>query len=426
MPGDKVLFLNYKDLQGGGASFAGYSIFRSLKNHSRYTPYMLCGEKHTEEPKIEALPLLADIKAPWKYVRKFEQRVSNRIFGTEYWSARGEYVFRHEFYKNCDVVNLHNLHGGNYFSYTALDKIGKEKPIVVTMQDMWYLTGHCAYSFDCLGYKKNCKPCNYLDYYPALNYDLAGFHLKNKLAIYKKHKIAFISCSKWFAGVTKESFDRAGLDNEVIHINNPIQTELLNILSPENKAQLRVAANIPAGAKVMCFGVANINDPRKGLHAFLKHLSREFVKDNNLFLLLMGRDTDFDFSIIPDFLNYKSLGNKMELTERNLVYNMSDVFVLPTLADDLPNVILESMCVGLPVVCFDSGGCDEAVVSGKTGYLAKYGNYPDFMKGIEAILSLVNNAAAEMSLSCRSLILRNFSEEYSSSEYEKVFDRVRR
>src|SRR5688500_3380545 len=45
----------------------------------------------------------------------------------------------------ADVVHLHLLEG-NYFSYPAIAGLSSAKATVITLHDMWQLTGHCSYS----------------------------------------------------------------------------------------------------------------------------------------------------------------------------------------------------------------------------------------------------------------------------------------
>jgi glycosyltransferase involved in cell wall biosynthesis len=69
------------------------------------------------------------------------------------------------------------------------------------------------------------------------------------------------------------------------------------------------------------------------------------------------------------------LGSKLILagprTDVDVLYRMMDLFVLPSLWEGLPTVILESMASGVPVVATDIPGSQELVQPGLTGWLAR-------------------------------------------------------
>ena len=54
------------------------------------------------------------------------------------------------------------------------------------------------------------------------------------------------------------------------------------------------------------------------------------------------------------------------------IYNSADIFVLPSLEDNLPNTIIEAMACGTPVLAFKTGGIPEMIEHKVNGYLADY------------------------------------------------------
>ncbi len=70
-----------------------------------------------------------------------------------------------------------------------------------------------------------------------------------------------------------------------------------------------------------------------------------------------------------------------------LVYNAADVFIAPSLADNLPYTIFEALSCGTPVVAFNTGGIPDMVQHKSNGYLARYKDAGDIVEGIKFVLS---------------------------------------
>jgi len=81
---------------------------------------------------------------------------------------------------------------------------------------------------------------------------------------------------------------------------------------------------------------------------------------------------------------HHNLGNNSpELVK---LYQSSDIFVLPTLADCFSLVGLEAMSTGLPVVLSSLGGIPEIVSEGETGYLVPPGDYEAFADRVNMLV----------------------------------------
>jgi glycosyltransferase involved in cell wall biosynthesis len=283
------------------------------------------------------------------------------------------------------------------------------------MQDMWYMTGHCTYASDCDGWHRRCAPCPHLDWYPRLAHDTAGFHWRRKLDIYRRANATFVSCSRWMKTLAESSPLFDGL--EVHHVPNPIDVDRIR---PLPRAPAREMLAIPDDRRVLCFGAANVGDRRKGLPALVRHLDAEFVHDQRLLLLLMGRDPSGFLQTLPPHLERCVLGAVDSPAMRAIVYAAADLFVFPVVDDNLPNMLLEALAAGLPTVAFDVGGCSEVVVPDRTGALASPGDYRAF-KGSLASLLADDAGRRRLASQARQLAEETFAPPLCAERYRRVF-----
>ena len=120
---------------------------------------------------------------------------------------------------------------------------------------------------------------------------------------------------------------------------------------------------------------------RKGLAdlatAFLEHILPAMP---NAILVVAGK------SFVPNHPSVRPLGLvPLDLLPRLL--SAADVYVLPTLADNLPYTVLEAMGCGVPVVATNVGGIPEQVVHGETGFLVPPATPAELAASILDILS---------------------------------------
>ena len=65
-----------------------------------------------------------------------------------------------------------------------------------------------------------------------------------------------------------------------------------------------------------------------------------------------------------------SLGSISDQRLLSLAYSAADLFVIPSREENFPNVILESLCIGTPVIGLPAGGIPEMIEDGVNGVLA--------------------------------------------------------
>ena len=82
------------------------------------------------------------------------------------------------------------------------------------------------------------------------------------------------------------------------------------------------------------------------------------MKENTVIAILGGRADEVVSQLaLPSFpLGY--VKNERQLVD---IYNSADVFVIPSLDENLPNTIMESMACGVPSVGFKVGGIPEMI-----------------------------------------------------------------
>ncbi len=116
----------------------------------------------------------------------------------------------------------------------------------------------------------------------------------------------------------------------------------------------------------------------KGILSCLKPLE-ELVKSSlpNAHLMMVGDGPDE--TMLKE--RVKTLGLERNISffpftdEPNYIFERLDMTVLPSLyKEGLPNVLLESMSMGVPVVSSNIGGVSEIVIDGETGYMVEPGD----------------------------------------------------
>ena len=88
----------------------------------------------------------------------------------------------------------------------------------------------------------------------------------------------------------------------------------------------------------------------------------------------------------------------------SFAFNACDVFVAPSLAENLSNVIMESLACGTPVVAFNIGGNGDMITHKHNGYLAT--SPDDLAQGIKWILAQDATAYAILAHNARESALR--------------------
>lgn len=309
-----------------------------------------------------------------------------------------------------DVIHLHNIHGFYLQIELLFEYIKKNNIRVVwTLHDCWTFTGQCAY-FDyagCRKWKSECHDCPiYRTSYPYSIFkdNSRNNYIRKKAAFSGVKNLTIITPSHWLMELVKESFLSS---YPVVAIPNGVSFDNYHFLNKDKYSLRKQLKPFPVSAsKKILLGVANVWDHRKGLVYFEKLLP--FV-ENEWQIILIGLSA----RQICHFKKYPSnailpLGHTSTQEELCLFYNIADIFINPTLEDNLPTTNLEALACGTPVITFDTGGSGECIDK-NCGIVVHEKNTESL---IDAIRTLENAAMIPEEISKKVLSSEQFARRY--------------
>lgn len=315
-------------------------------------------------------------------LHKYINKKNHKEYGLFSYPVMGSKLSLMKEVRDADYIYIHWVLGG-FMNLANIEQIAKlGKPVIFFMHDMWPITGGCHYSFDCEKYTSSCFNCQV--FAKNKENDLSARGFQKKLKFYSSYNnLCFVSPSTWLYDCSlKSSLTK---DKPNFHIPNIIDQK---IYKPFDKNIAKEILKIDKSQVVISFGAISINNPYKGLNYLLKSLKLLFqdVEFKNILVLIFGSGYKKE---IDDEIPYKTkfIGHLSDEYSTVIAYNATDVFIAPSLADNLPTTVLESLSCGTPVVGFDVGGIPDMVKHKENGYLAKYRDSNDLADGIKFCLA---------------------------------------
>lgn len=144
--------------------------------------------------------------------------------------------------------------------------------------------------------------------------------------------------------------------------------------------------------------------------------------------VLIGGDGEL-LTEIESHLEKNRVRDKVELVgwiphdELPNYLNELKLMVLPSYTEGLPNVIVEAMACGTPVLATSVGGIPDIIKDNKTGFILK-NNSPEYIEK-NVIDALNRSTLAEVSSNARQATERQFTYEKAVETYKKILDELR-
>lgn len=339
----KILHLTFSD-HFGGANIAAYRLHKCLE--SKIFSKLLVYNKKKKEKNIIKFNDKRIISIKIKnYLVKFldllfknNLRNSYNIFN----SGIVDYINK----SDSDIVHMHWVNN-ELISIEEISRISK--PIVWTFHDMWPMCGTEHYT----------EKKRYIQGYSIKNKYFLGCdfekYIWNKKKKYFNIKMFIVTPSLWLKKKILKSF--IFKNKQIYLIRNPINTKLWK---PYSKV-IKKNDNIK-----LLFCAANfISESRKGFYNLINNLNI-LSKNYNFELYTIGDK-------IPSNLNSNFIINELRYTdsEKKLVsyYNKCDVLLLPSISDNFPNVGIEALATGIPIISLRNNGINEVIKNNKNGFL---------------------------------------------------------
>ncbi len=367
----RIVHLSSSDIVGGAAR-AAFRLHKALLKAGDDSLMLVASKSSTAGSVWEMAPLKDD-RSLWAYLLQTHYIDRNRTeLSNTYFSLGwpGLDLAAHPLIASADVLHLHWV--ANFLapcSIARLQRLGK--PVVWTLHDQRAFTGGCHYSAGCDGFTTYCEQCPQL---AADRCQLPATNLADQKRLWRPQELTIIALSRWMAQCVARS---AVLQRSRVEIiPNSIETDVFVRL---NKARARERLGWPPDAFCLLFGADYAAEKRKGFRELLEALKlcqadEAFARDareRKVQLACFGHPSpELEQCGIP----LKSLGYVTTDAELVRAYAAANLFVLPSLEDNLPNTILEAMSCGTAVAAFDCGGVPDMVSDPATGRLAPTGD----------------------------------------------------
>ena len=328
----------------------------------------------------------------------------------------GRSIAKHPALKDADIIHLHWINHG-FLRPSDLAKLEElDKPIVWTFHDSNAFTGGCHVRYSCENFHKQCGSCPLLKF--SGKNDISHRNWIRKKKGYANLGFHIIAPSKWMAKSIKFSSLMGARETTVIP--NTIET---NVFKPYVKAEAKKLLQISPEKFVLMSGfMPSKDDKHKGASYLIEALndlaSRPGINKDNIELLIFGNKDNAEMPVFPfktTFLG--TINNDAHLAK---CYSAADAFITPSLEDNLPNTVMESLACATPVVAFKTGGIPDMVTHLVNGYLADYESSEDLATGIEWLYH--DESAVEIQKQARLTILNVFSENIIAEKHILLYE----
>ncbi|GAA4426780.1 glycosyltransferase [Pontibacter saemangeumensis] len=405
----KVLHISTSD--SGGAGIAALRTHIALLESGVKSKFLCLYKSSTSVPEVYQYRTSGISSIKKNILNRFGIKLPNSVLNKrKVKGLRGEYeafsfprtdiaLHHHFLVKEADIINLHWV--ANFIDYPSFFS-NLKKPVVWTLHDMNPFQGGFHYSKD---------RENNMNVWGDLESEFENLKVES---VKKLSTLHVVTPSKWLGEATK---------NSKVFSNRPVHESFFygidfEVFKPLRKEVACEALGIPVEGIKIFFAADSLLNKRKGFDLLLAALlSLKNHQDINL--VTIGHTTDNQLQ--SNFKCY-NLGTLKDAKLINIAYNVADCFVLPSIEDNMPNVMLEALACGLPIISFPVGGMAEVIKTGDNGILAKALSSECLA---EAIQGFIDNKFIFQRNEIRDTAFRMFNMKQHADKYIGLYSQIK-
>lgn len=264
-------------------------------------------------------------------------------------------ITKSKYYKQAELINLHWV--ADFLNYSSFYK-QNDKPVIWTLHDMNPFSGGEHFEEIYLGMNDKGYPLK--RNLTQKEKEISTINKEIKIqALENVNNLHIVSLCKWMKDLVDENSIISRFPSYLIP--NGIDSKIFKI---HDKNFSRDVFNIPRDKIVLLFISTSLQNERKGLTYLYR--SFEFLQNPDLLIISAGNKGE----------NLTKNGNIWELGKiydeqlMSILYSAADVFVIPSLMDNLPNTAIEAILCGTPVIGFPVGGLNDIIQNEQNGILS--------------------------------------------------------
>jgi glycosyltransferase involved in cell wall biosynthesis len=294
----------------------------------------------------------------------------------------------------CGVLHFHDVF--ECMSPRLLERVSRRLPTFLTVHDCSPFTGGCLYPSECRRFVAECGDCPQKARIGRQDFTTHNIKLRRRVAA--SANVHFIFPSRWIQAEAEKSLSIAGRSHVIPNGFDPVPY----VFPVRHEARRRLGF-LPH-ERVVLMGSHSLMNPYKGTSFALEALRA--VADLDPVALVLGNPSSEVQKVLAG-MRVISPGFVVEKTALANYYAAADFLLFPSLADNLPIMIQESMAAETPVLAFHTGGIPEMIQHGETGWLVERGNQEALNTAVRKVL--VEGVPAGMGAAAKDAVRKHYS-----------------